>query len=69
MELKTRIWMTGSLEWFGYINDTETFLGSRSFPNPPDEGDEWVTEAGDRFRVIDGVITHLGTEEPPKKYW
>lgn len=69
MELKTKIWMTGSLDWFGYINNEETFLGHRSFPNPPCEGDEWTTEAGDMFKIIDGEITHLGKTEPPKKYW
>lgn len=69
MALNTRIWMTGSLDWFGYIDGQETFLGRRSFPNPPEEGDEWVSEAGDRFKIIDGTITRTGQTEPPKKYW
>ena len=45
------------------------FLGHRSFPNPPADGDEWTTEAGDMFKIIDGVITLIGKTEPPKKYW
>ena len=69
MELKTRIWMTGSLDWFGYIDGTEVFLGHRSFPNPLEEGDQWTTEAGDMFKVIDGEIMLTGKTEPPKKYW
>ncbi|MDY0301510.1 MAG: hypothetical protein RBQ99_08005 [Trichlorobacter sp.] len=69
MSLKTRIWMTGSLDWFGYIDDEELFLGRRSFPNPPEEGDEWISEAGDMFRIIDGEIIKTGFKEPPKRYW
>ncbi|MDD2735617.1 MAG: hypothetical protein PHF56_16905 [Desulfuromonadaceae bacterium] len=69
MSINTRIWMTGSLEWFGYIGEVEMFLGQRSFPNPPEEGDAWTTEAGDMFKIINGEITHLGTTEPPKKHW
>jgi len=69
MAINTRIWMTGSLDWFGYIDNVETFLGHRSFPNPPEEGDEWITEAGDMFKIIDGDITLMGKTEPPKKYW
>ena len=30
MSINTRIWMTGSLEWFGYIGEVEMFLGQRS---------------------------------------
>jgi len=69
MELKTRIWMTGALEWYGYVGDKEMFLGQRSFPNPLEEGDEWTTEAGDMFKVIDGEIRLMGKTDPPKKYW
>jgi hypothetical protein len=69
MSINTRIWMTGSLEWFGYIGEVEMFLGQRSFPNPPEEGDAWTTEIGDIFKIINGEITHLGTTEPPKKHW
>jgi hypothetical protein len=69
MALKTRIWMTGSLDWFGYIDDQETFLGRRSFPNPPEEGDEWICESGDMYKIVDGEIIKTGHTEPPKKYW
>jgi len=69
MELKTVIWMNGALDWFGYIGDEEMFLGHRSFPVPQEEGDEWTTEAGDMFKIIDGVITLMGKTEPPKRYW
>lgn len=69
MSINTKIWMTGNLEWFGYIGDEEMFLGRRSFPNPPAEGDTWTTEIGDMFKIIDGVITHLGKTEPPQRYW
>ncbi len=34
MALNTRIWMTGSLDWFGYIDDEEIFLGQREVPDP-----------------------------------
>lgn len=61
--------MTGSLDWFGYINDEEMFLGQRSFPNPPEEGDQWVTEAGDIFKIEDGEIKLIGKTDPPKKFW
>ena len=61
--------MTGSLDWFGYINDEEMFLGQRSFPNPPEEGDQWVTEAGDIFKIEDGEIKLIGKIDPPKKFW
>ncbi len=69
MELKNRIWMTGSLEWFAYIGEEEVFLGSRSFPHPPEEGDAWTSETGDMFKIVDGEIILLGKTEPPKKYW
>jgi hypothetical protein len=69
MELKTRISMTGALEWYGYVGDQEMFLGQRSFPNPLEEGDEWTTEIGDMFKVIDGEIRLMGKTEPPKKFW
>jgi hypothetical protein len=29
MELKTRIWMTGSLDWMALIDGTEVWLGKR----------------------------------------
>ncbi|MRR34532.1 hypothetical protein EG829_07500, partial [bacterium] len=38
MELKTRIWMNGSLEWFAYLGDEEVYLGGREVPYPPRGG-------------------------------
>jgi hypothetical protein len=69
MELKTILWMTGALEWYGYVGDQEMFLGQRSFPNPLEEGDEWTTEIGDMFKVIDGEVRLMGKTEPPRKFW
>ncbi|BCS55119.1 hypothetical protein [Geobacter sp. SVR] len=69
MELKTRIWMTGNLDWFAYIGDEEVFLGRREVPMPLDEGDAWTNEIGDMFKVIDGEIRLVGKTEPPKKFW
>lgn len=69
MELKSKIWMNGNLEWFAYINDDDMYLGKREVPVPLEEGDAWTNDLGDMFKVIDGVITHLGRTEPPKKYW
>jgi len=60
MELKTRVWMTGSLEWFAYLGDDTVFLGRREVPYPFREGDRWTNENGDSFRVADGEITRDG---------
>jgi hypothetical protein len=51
------------------VGDQEMFLGQRSFPNPLEEGDEWTTETGDMFKVIDGEIRLMGKTEPPRKFW
>lgn len=69
MELKNKVWMTGSLDWFTYMNDEEVFLGRREVPTPLDEGDAWTNEAGQMFKVIDGEIRLVGVTEPPKKFW
>lgn len=69
MALNTRIWMTGSLDWFALINGEETFLGRREVPSPLDEGDSWINEYGDSFKVIEGEIVHTGKTDPPQKYW
>ena len=69
MELKNKIWMTGALEWFAYIDDEEVFLGRREVPFPLEEGDAWTSETGDMFRIIDGAIRLIGITEPPKRYW
>jgi hypothetical protein len=69
MELKNKIWMNGSLEWFAYIGDDEVFLGKREVPIPLEEGDTWVNEFGDSFRIQEGRIRILEKEEPPRKCW
>lgn len=69
MSLNSKIWMTGSLEWFAYIDDEEVYLGKREVPSPLEEGDAWTNELGDMFKVIDGYIVLVGNTEPPKKYW
>jgi hypothetical protein len=69
MELKNRIWMNGSLEWFAYIGEDEVFLGKREVPIPLDEGDSWINEFGDSFRIEGGEIILVGKVEPPTKCW
>lgn len=69
MEIKNKIWMTGSLEWFAYIGEDEVFLGSREVPSPLEEGDAWTNQYGDRFEVVDGEIRYLGRVEPPQRHW
>jgi len=69
VELKNRIWMTGSLEWFAYIGESKVFLGRREVPYPLEEGDAWTNEVGDAFRVENGEIIIVGRVEPPKKFW
>lgn len=69
MELKTKIWMTGALEWVALINGEEVLLGKREVPIPLDEGDAWVNDLGDMFKIIDAEIIQVGKTEPPKKYW
>ncbi len=69
MELKNKIWMTGSLEWYAYIGDNEVFLGRREVPYPLTEGDTWTNEFGDVFRVEDGEIRLLERVAPPEKHW
>ena len=69
MELKTRIWMTGNLDWFALINGEDVWLGRREVPAPLGEGDAWVNQIGDSFRVENGEIKLLGRVEPPKTIW
>ena len=69
MELKNKVWMTGSLEWFTYIGDKEVFLRSREVLYPFSEGDKWINRLGDVFQVIDGEIHLLERVEPPKTHW
>ncbi|MDD2336359.1 MAG: hypothetical protein PHD01_07255 [Geobacteraceae bacterium] len=56
MELKTRIWMNGNLEWFAYLSDETVFLGCRAVPYPLREGDRWTNGSGDNFHIADGEI-------------
>jgi hypothetical protein len=68
--LKTKIWQTGALEWWGFIGGEDVFLGSREFPNPPEDGDEGVVRAtGEVLRIVDGEIVRAGPREPPKQDW
>ena len=69
MELKNKIWMNGNLEWIAYIGEEECFLGRREVPIPLDEGDAWINEMGDSYKVEDGEIKYLGRVEPPEKHW
>jgi hypothetical protein len=70
MELKTRIWMTGSLDWMALIDGNEVWLGKREVPAPLDEGDAWINQTtGDSFKVIDGAIVLLGRVTPPERTW
>ena len=69
MELKNKIWMTGSLEWYAYLGDDEVFLGRREVPYPLEEGDTWVNEFGDVFRVEMSEIKIVERIAPPRKYW
>lgn len=69
MALNTRIWMTGSLDWFAIIDEEEVFLGRRDVPTPLEEGDAWTNEVGVMFKVIDSEIRIVGKTDPPKKYW
>jgi hypothetical protein len=62
--LKTKIWQTGALEWWGMIGDEDVFLGRREFPLPPAEGDEWlVRDTGEAFRIIGGEIRRVKRKE------
>ncbi len=68
--LKTKLWQTGALEWWGFINGEDVFLGSREFPTPPEEGDEWTVSAtGDVFRIVDGEVVLIGNRPPVKPEW
>lgn len=69
MMLKNRIWMTGSLDWFAFINDEEVFLGRREVPTPLENGDTWTNDLGWIFRVEEDEIRLIDKVEPPKKFW
>lgn len=68
--LNTKIWQTGALDWWGWIDGDDVYLGSREFPLPPEEGDEWtVRSTGDVFRIVEGEIRKVGKTEPVKEIW
>lgn len=69
MELKTRIWMTGNLDWFALIDGVETWLGRREVPAPLEEGNAWINQVGDSFKVVNGEIILLGRVDPPEREW
>lgn len=55
--LITKIWQTGSLDWWGRIDGRDLYLGRREFPLPPTEGDEWqVAATGAVFRIEKGAV-------------
>jgi hypothetical protein len=56
MELKTRIWMNGNLQWFAYMDGEPVFLGTREVPYPLREGDRWTNGNGDVFQVAGGEV-------------
>ncbi len=56
MELKTRLWMNGNLEWFAYLGGEPVFLGTREVPYPLREGDRWANGNGETFQVVQGTI-------------
>jgi len=64
-DLRTKIWQTGQLEWYGMIDNEDIYLGTREFPQPPVEGDEWtVRTTGFQFKIIDMEIRKVGQVEP-----
>jgi len=68
--LKTRIWQTGALDWWGMLDGDDIYLGSREFPLPPEEGDEWtVRSTGDMFRIENGEIIRTGNKKPEPLPW
>jgi hypothetical protein len=68
--LKTKVWQTGALDWWAMIDNDDVYLGSREFPLPPEEGDEWhVRKTGDKFKVVDGEICKTGNEPFTEDAW
>lgn len=68
--LKTKVWQTGALDWWGMINNEDIYLGSREFPLPPEEGDEWVVrKTGEAFKIIEGEICPQGQREVAPEIW
>lgn len=69
MELKNKMWMTGSLDWYAFIDDKEVWLGRREVPYPFDEGNAWINQSGDSFKIENGEIILIGRVEPPNRTW
>lgn len=68
--LKTKIWQTGALDWWGMIDNEDVYLGCREFPQPPEEGDEWVVrQTGDRFKIVNMEICLIGKNESVPEPW
>lgn len=68
--LKNQIWQTGALDWWAMIDGEDHYLGSREFPLPPEEGDEWVVrKTADHFCIRNGEIVLLGKGEVPQIEW
>jgi len=68
--LKTKLWQTGALDWWAMIDNEDVYLGSREFPLPPEEGDEWIVKkTGDQFKVINGEIIKTGNFEMTPEPW
>ena len=68
--LITKIWQTGALDWWGMIDGEDVFFGVREFPQPPEDGDEWVVKStGDVFKVIKGEIVKIGHREVTPEPW
>jgi len=68
--LKTKIWQTGALDWWGLIDNQEVFLGRREFPLPPEDGDQWqVRETGVMFRIVEGEIQRIGQGAVKESLW
>ncbi len=68
--LKTRLWQTGNLEWWGMIDGEDVYLGTREFPLPPEEGDEWtVKSTGDIFRIEGGEVRRIGNKPVEPEPW
>ena len=69
MEIKNRIWMTGSLDWYALVDGQEVWLGKREVPIPLEEGNAWINQIGDSFKIENGTIVHVGRVAPPEITW
>ena len=69
MEIKNRIWMTGSLDWYALVEGQEVWLGKREVPIPLEEGDAWINQNGNSFKIENGTIVLIGRVAPPERIW